>query len=393
MASASATKGARKPFNMYTDPIIVQSTNPAQKSYVKLHFKGKRLRFYSGNSVGIRCFPNEAKSSEVRMRLLKVLQYELKKQLEKGWNPLLKYESAATFTGCSVSTSIEKIIIATQSEDVSDRYRADLKRIGQELRLFMKGEHLLKAELASITVMHLQKFLAQFSSSATYYMTKRRTLAGLFRRMVELGMLSTNPVKGTSRKKEVHNLNVAYNQVQLKGLLSYLQDANPALFICALLMYGCFLRPHREIRLLQRRHFNTDFTRITLSGAENKSKRVRMIELPEYITKALIAYGAQSLQPQDYLIGRSATPVNKDYFTTAWTRQKKHFPKEFMLSEGQTLYSFRHTGALAVYNKTKDPYRVQQAMFHGSLKVTLTYLRSLGLISNSGNSDLPELEL
>jgi integrase len=48
-----------------------------------------------------------------------------------------------------------------------------------------------------------------------------------------------------------------------------------------------------------------------------------------------------------------------------------------LLEANQTLYSFRHTGAIEVYKKSKDVAAVQQVMGHASMQVTLGYSRNL----------------
>ena len=54
----------------------------------------------------------------------------------------------------------------------------------------------------------------------------------------------------------------------LKGLLERIKTHNNNLYICALLTYGCLLRPHHEIRLLSWGDFSDDLSYITLSGKE-----------------------------------------------------------------------------------------------------------------------------
>ncbi|RPD51161.1 site-specific integrase [Paracnuella aquatica] len=364
---------------MYTDPVIVHGKDVKSRSYVKVFFSGQRFRFYTGKPLGINCFPNESKNIAERLRLLHQLQYEIKKKLEKGWDPNKQEKSANPYSGYTISRCITEINEKIKKEDISNRYREDLTRISAELHDFLTEEGLKNSPANEVAAHNLQRFLSRYSSSAAYYMTKRRTLTGLISRMVNDGMITVNPVHKTTRKKEVHVLNVAFPPTHLKGLLSYLEGKHPHLFLCAVIMYGCFLRPHREIRLLQRRHLNEACTTITLSGTENKSKRIRVVRLPNYVTQALIAANVYKLAPEHFLIGGSAKPVNEDYFTTVWTREKKKFPKHLELLECQTLYSFRHSGAVAVYEKTKDPFKVQQAMGHSSLTVTLRYLRSLGI--------------
>jgi integrase len=71
---------------------------------------------------------------------------------------------------------------------------------------------------------------------------------------------------------------------------------------------------------------------------------------------------------------------NKDYFKTLWTRFKvtsKH------LKKGQTLYSFRHSGAIEIFKRTGSITKLQKAMGHSSINVSLTYLRGL---------EIPELK-
>ena len=48
-----------------------------------------------------------------------------------------------------------------------------------------------------------------------------------------------------------------------------------------------------------------------------------------------------------------------------------------LLEANQTLYSFRHTGAIEVYKKSKDVAAVQRVMGHASMQVTLGYSRNL----------------
>ena len=71
-----------------------------------------------------------------------------------------------------------------------------------------------------------------------------------------------------------------------------------------------------------------------------------------------------------------------------WTRYKK---KSKLIEKDQTLYSFRHTGAIQVYEKTGSLTKLQQVMGHSSLQVSLTYLRGLE-VKQLEIDDMPILE-
>ena len=61
-----------------------------------------------------------------------------------------------------------------------------------------------------------------------------------------------------------------------------------------------------------------------------------------------------------------------------------------LLERDQTLYSFRHTGAIKVFEKTGSLLKLQQVMGHSDMKVSLTYLRGLE-VKQLDVEDLPVL--
>ena len=64
-------------------------------------------------------------------------------------------------------------------------------------------------------------------------------------------------------------------------------------------------------------------------------------------------------------------------------RNIKNLPEQ-----DQTIYSFRHSGAIETYKRTGSLSKLQKAMGHSSLTVSLTYLRGLE-VSELKESDMP----
>ena len=60
------------------------------------------------------------------------------------------------------------------------------------------------------------------------------------------------------------------------------------------------------------------------------------------------------------------------------------------VDKGVTLYSFRHTGAIEVYKRTGSLSKLQTAMGHSSLNVSLTYLRGLE-VAELKEEDMPKV--
>ena len=87
----------------------------------------------------------------------------------------------------------------------------------------------------------------------------------------------------------------------------------------------------------------------------------------------------------DNIFTREQNSRNPDYFKTLWSRYKKQTKQ---LKQGQTLYSFRHTGAIEIFKRTGSINKLQKAMGHSSINVSLTYLRGLE-IAELKEEDMP----
>jgi integrase len=192
-----------------------------------------------------------------------------------------------------------------------------MNSVGGELQKYLKKFKLLCISCQNFTPALIEQFLETFKSSASYYMTKRSSLAGVFTRMVRCGMIVTNLVTKTSRKKYVPVLNKAFTKAELIQVLDFLKEAHTYLYLCALLMYGCFLRPHREVRCLKVKHLSRDCSTITLGGDENKGKRIRIIHVPPYVQKVLLSRITELSAASYHIISGTISSYNSDYFKTA----------------------------------------------------------------------------
>ena len=140
------------------------------------------------------------------------------------------------------------------------------------------------------------------------------------------------------------------------------------------------LRPHREIRLLKWEDFSDDLKYISIGGDRVKSKRNRIVPVPEFIRKQL-SVGKK----ENNIFTNTPIEFNEDYFKTLWGRFKR---ASKLIEQDQTLYSFRHTGAIEIFKRTGSITKLQKAMGHSSINVSLTYLRGLE-IPELNEEDMP----
>ncbi len=151
--------------------------------------------------------------------------------------------------------------------------------------------------------------------------------------------------------------------------------------MCSVITYCCLLRSHQEIRLLKWKDFSTDLKTIHSGGNKVKSKRNRLVPVPPYIRDLLVRR-----QPNYNIFSNKIKSYNNDYFKTLFGRFKQLNPQVDRFS----LYSFRHSATLDIFKRTGAITKLQKAMGHSSLKVSLTYLRGLE-VPELTEEDMPML--
>ena len=203
----------------------------------------------------------------------------------------------------------------------------------------------------------------------------------LWAEMVKHGIASGNIVKGIEKRKAVPKAHEAYSAAQLAQIFEALEAKGKNLYLCARLMFHALLRPHRECRLIQRKHIDFERGVVSVPASIRKGDDAFILPMHPDLMRALRSHGVAELSPNDYVIHADdpAQSVGPDYFKVLWKRLKPELIEAGILRKEQTLYSIRHTAACMYYVKTKDPEELQRLMGHKDLETTLIYLRSLGI--------------
>ncbi len=259
----------------------------------------------------------------------------------------------------------DSLIERKLSENLSVSYLKALKAIARCLHkeLVSKG-HISSDYVDSLSLRY---------HNNTSYNTSRRHVNVLVNYLYE-NDFDIKPSKLKS-KRQTETLHKPIENV--KELLESIKMFNYDLYLCCVLTYCCLLRPHQEIRLLKWDDFSEDLSHISLSGNKVKSKRNRVVPVPKL---GLI----KTHNHLNIFTGRTQ-PYNGSYFSTLWKRFKKVNPS---LEQGVTIYSFRHSGAIEIFKRTGSLTKLQKAMGHSSLNVSLTYLRGLE-VAELTESDMP----
>ena len=327
--------------------------------YIDFKLNNKRYRMFSGRKFGSSLSPNSY-PIKLRHRKCELLAKELYDYLVRN-----DYSFSKRVDSLELFNSL---MSAKLSEPLSPSYRNTLSELVTKLRneLVRSGE---------ISISYLDRIVLRHSNN-TSFNTTRRHLNVLVNYLLDNGF-PIDKSKLKARKQE----EVLHKPIENVGsVLELVKSFNKNLYICCLLTYGCLLRPHKEIRLLTWGDFSDDLSYIRLSGDRVKSKRNRVVPVPLYVRTELVK------GPSNHNVFSGCEKAyNNSYFSLVWKRFKRSFSA---IDDGVTLYSFRHSGAIEIYRRTGSLHKLQRAMGHSSLNVSLTYLRGLE-VAELKEEDMP----
>ena len=326
------------------------------KIFISFYLNNKRYRLFNGKRIGSNTDPNSFPFNQ-REDIGRILAAEVYTYLING-GVLKEYRTQKICCGkVSDMEYLKQALDNKLNGDYSIKYKDMLQFVYDSLTKEINGSKVLSEDV--------NKALSQYSSGVSHN-TIRRHLNVLINEAQRLGM-NSSPMQEIKSRKSKAVLHKPFKNI--KDVLEDIQAFNQKLYLCCLLTYGCLLRPHREIRLLSWGDFSEDLNYINLSGDRIKSGKNRIVPVPYFIRKEL-----EKSEQHFNIFSRCPKAHNKDYFKTLWSRYKK---LSNLVEDNHTLYSFRHSGAINVFERTGSLTKLKEAMGHSSLNVSLTYLRGL----------------
>jgi integrase len=341
--------------------------NSASRVYVIFYQNNKRYRLFNGSKINSEIYPNSYPVSK-RMEMGNLLASEVYQFLISG----LTLEQLKVSKLIKPNMTDKDYLTVALNNKLEENYTKKYKYMLE----FIFNKLILQLKESPIQSSHIELTLNTYKSESSYN-TYRLRLCSLINEARKIGMTS-NPMQRIKSKRANAQMHKPFDNIN--EILESIKTYNKQLYLCSLMTYGCLLRPHREIRELTWGDFSDDLKYIHLSGNRNKSGRNRIVPVPTYIRDILVKG-----EPHHNIFSGKPQPLNQDYFKTLWSRFKR---QSKILEQGQTLYSFRHSGAIEIFKRTGSITKLQKAMGHSSINVSLTYLRGLE-IAELKEEDMP----
>lgn len=346
--------------------------------YVYLYYTGsdgvrKQFRY----SEGI----NSLKTKRERRAEANALVEAITALLKKGWSPVTNTMEA--------TENIQPKTISAAFDEIFEIKKAYLT--SESIRTYKNQIDLFKGWLVKKKLDHLytQNFTADHARKYCDWMLRDKKYCGktynghltmlrtFFTEMVNRKYLPTSPVAGFKFVRQEVGKNTTYSEVDEKKF-EEIRYKNPEFYLATRFVRYCFLR-RTELAKLQVKHISWNNKTIIIPSKNAKSRVQDSVTIPGTLEKLIELSGLLHLDPETYIFGKYFKPATKaindlDDFSD----RQREVNRVLGIDKGRTFYSWKHTGAVELYNLTKDPYTVMRQCRHTDIKMTMTYLRSLG---------------
>lgn len=349
---------------------------------VEFWFAKQRFRYSTAKPLGKDLSPNRQPIDE-RAEQARILCAVFTLSIAEGWRP--QQGGLSHIKALNSGDLARQALRRKSSQNLSKSYLTDLKSTCRLWLRYCESAAIQELPITDLSILNFRDFFHWSGVPASSLPNLKRNLSALLVEEAQAYGVSL-PIRQIKVPKSIPTLHKPIENITT--LLQDIRAFNSNLHLCCLMTYGMLLRPHREIRCLKFSDFNNDYSMVSLSAERVKSKRNRVVPVPEYIRELLLERVAKSGCRDWNIFTLASHTFNDDYFKTLWSRYKS---QTALLSEDQTLYSFRHTGAIRVFEKSGSLATLQRVMGHSDMKVSLTYLRGLE-VKQIDNENLPELD-
>lgn len=348
---------------------------------VEFWFAKRRFRYSTAKPLGKDLSPNRHPMNE-RAEQARVLRAVFTLSIAEGWRP--QRGELSHYKPLNSADLARQALRRKSSQNLSKCYLTDLKRTCRLWLRYCESAAIQELPITDLSILNLRDFFHWSAVPTSSLSNLKRNLSALLVEEAQDYGVSL-PLRQIKVPKSIPKLHKPIQDVS--QLLKEIRVFNSNLHLCCLITYGMLLRPHREIRCLKFSDFNNDYTMVSLSGSRVKSKQNRIVPVPEYIRELILQRASISKGDDSNIFTLSSQEFNQDYFKTLWSRYKS---QTNLMNKDQTLYSFRHTGAIRVYEKSGSLTTLQRVMGHSDIKVSLTYLRGLE-VTQLNVKDFPKL--
>ncbi len=189
-----------------------------------------------------------------------------------------------------------------------------------------------------------------------------------------------NPFGKIKKKKEDQIPSLYFQASQIRKIKKAMVGKDAIVWLYCQFIYYCFIRPG-ELRFLKVSDVRIDEARILVRGEISKNKKQQFVNIPTAFLPEIQEYlDGQACKETDFLFGREGRPGAVPYGTRRMASRHQEILKSLSIdTERHKLYSWKHTGAIALARSNVPIKQIQLHLRHHSLEETDRYLRDMAI--------------
>jgi integrase len=199
-----------------------------------------------------------------------------------------------------------------------------------------------------------------------------------FTALVDRELIEKNPFSIIKPVREETGKNTTYSRSEEKRAIASMIKDDVNFYYATRFVKYAFLR-RTELSLLQLKHIQWKNKTIIIPSANAKNRTQDSVTIPKTLEKIILKMNILKLDPETFIFAKKFKPgKTKLNRVDDFSDMQREINRELKIKKECTFYSWKHTGAVELYNLTKDPYIVMRQCRHHSIAITMNYLRSLG---------------
>lgn len=365
----------------YTTPKLCNRGGDITKPwYVYFFFTQDGIRKQIRVKRGINLVKDKKEREFYGRSLVKAVSLDL----ADGWNPIT-LEQDVPPEDKTVKQALEDILALKKSYITERSYRT----YKDNLKLFyswLEKFNLDRLFIHNFTRHHAQQYLDWLLRDRNYCGKTHNGYLGsmstFFAAIEERNKAVKNPFKGIKSLPEDVGKNTTYSSDEEKLIDEYLLKNDFNFYLATRFIKYCFFR-RTELSKLQVKHIKWENKTIVVPAKSSKNRNQDSITIPLSFESILIKSGILNLDPEMYIFGHPGKYFKPSLIKIKrlddFSDRQREINQLLGVKAECSFYSYKHTGVCELYKLTKDPYTVMRQCRHSDIKITMKYLRSLGL--------------
>lgn len=279
----------------------------------------------------------------------------------------------------------------TAKPNIASTYKNDFKLVAKLLSEYLESKNLKELHVNNVTRVVVADFLGTLLAkgiSPKTYNNRLNCMKTVLSYYEKMEVIDKNRIAKMDVLKTAPHKHQCFDLLQINTLLQEMQRRNETLLMlfCKFIFYT-YMRPNRELLGLQAKHIGKD--KVFIPAANAKTSTNDYVTIPPPLEELIEEMGLRKLPPEQYIFSKDgAVPFHKNRL------YRKHVEvlKACGMSGGDyTVYSWKHSGNVALHEAGANVKAIQRQNRHTSLTTTDKYLRGLGLFENKEVNKFPKI--